>query len=304
MARRPLSEEEKQVLRDRLAQARTMPRKPRAAEVPLEQRPEFKAAVAGAVASVINELGLARAAAGVTAPAAAGPQDFAWADVLSARLAEYMDQGPIAGGEKRLPPEVIEQRKRANERMAKLLVKWRATYEAALERNEPAAASRATPIYRLTGKIIAQLDTGETLLEPLTRNKDNRVVDSHVRWWVAPNMLMEPANEPAKEIFAAFTEAIGHGAPDDGLLDNGAPCPPSGGMLETDHAVSPMGNVWSGAAAAAVNRHANRDRTQKSSFNAVLIDPDDSPIAHNDGGPPYQDKYVLGSIAPPVRQNG
>jgi len=154
------------------------------------ETPEFKAAVAKAVAEAMPSLMAAISEAKGGAPATSGDQSFA--EGLALAIANISNQG--IGKKTIVPPQVLKQREEARERMMSLLVEAHARGE--------------VPGYTLTKKVYLN----EVLIEPQTLDPATKaLVDQHIYWPNVPNEFMVPADPLAKEIHAAFLESIAGG---------------------------------------------------------------------------------------------
>jgi hypothetical protein len=95
------------------------------------------------------------------------------------------------------------------------------------------------------------------------------------------------AGDWAERIMAAFRESIGNQAPAEVGVD-------------TNIGLTDQGHVVVGGAI-----QQRKDRAaERPNFGALVIDEDGEALPSNGGGPAYTDVRVLGSIAPPARQNG
>jgi hypothetical protein len=175
--------------------------------VDFTQTPEFADAVAKAVAAAAPQIA---AAALAQAPAAApvGGELAALMQALAMNISDLTNQGT---GMKPVAPELIRSRQEGTDRMFALI---RAA------REEGRAAT-----YRLKGKVFL----GEEVIEPSwVRASDHSYQPTDIDWDAVPNQSMEPLNETAKEIFAAFEQSIA------GTL---RPVRPQEGMLITGRVV-------------------------------------------------------------------
>ena len=149
-------------------------------KLPLNDSPEFQAAVAAAVAKAVPEL---------LAKVNEARGDASWAQTLAMAIATVSDQG--VGTRKRVAPEVIKSREDARVRMVDLIV--------------AARAAGRLPSYRLTNKVL--LD--EQLIDPVWIDNNHTAQPTEIDWPGVPNEAMVPLNDVAKEIHAAFIESIG-----------------------------------------------------------------------------------------------
>lgn len=151
-----------------------------AGKLPLDETPEFQAAVAAAVAKAVPE---------ILAQVNETRGDTSWAQSLAMAIATVSDQG--VGTRKRVAPEVLKSREDARQRMVDLIV--------------AARAAGRLPSYRLTNKVL--LD--EQLIDPVWIDKNHTAQPTEIDWPGVPNEAMTPINDTAKEIHAAFIESIG-----------------------------------------------------------------------------------------------
>ncbi len=155
--------------------------------VDFTQTPEFADAVAKAVAAATPQI-VAATLAQVPPPAAPGGELGALMQALAMNIADLTNQGT---GSKPVSPELIRSRKEGTERMFALIRAARAESKAAT--------------YRLKGKVFL----GEEVIEPnWVRVSDHTYQPTDIDWDAVPNQSMEPLNETAKEIFAAFEQSI------------------------------------------------------------------------------------------------
>lgn len=121
-------------------------------------------------------------------------EDGNFVQALALQLAELTGQGQ---GRIYVSPEVIDQRRRAHERMVDLLLDMR--------------AQRITPSYRLKNKVFLNLGPkmGEVLIDPMYRDNNKIIQAQEIDWPGVPNLSMEPINDAAEQVFAAFCESTG-----------------------------------------------------------------------------------------------
>jgi hypothetical protein len=257
---------------------------------PITETPEFKAAVADAVSKAVNEA-LPKIAQGLASSTASeGIGIDAILSKLAMQIAELNDQGSSAP--KRIPPEIILARQDAHERMMALIEKER--------RAKARDPSHEPPMFQLVSKMTADLpEAGSVLLEPVYRGADNRVYPTELAWLGIPNLAMEPQNASARAIMEAFKESIGNKVSTTFKIRDEDPSADQG--LQTSYAVTSQGHVVTGGSATLMTR--NRvDTGQPAGVAMVRNEP--SVLVQNPGALPYKDIRVLGSIAPPARQNG
>jgi hypothetical protein len=150
------------------------------------QTPEFKAAVAAAVAAAAPQIAAA-ALAQVPQPTASGEMG-ALIEAFAMSVSNLTNQGT---GIKPVAPELIRSREEGTERMFALIRKAR--------------EEGRTATYRLRGKIFF----GEEVIEPnFVRASDHTYQPTEVDWDSVPNQSMEPLNDTAREIYAAFEQSI------------------------------------------------------------------------------------------------
>jgi hypothetical protein len=152
------------------------------------QTPEFQAAVDRVVTAAVDAA-VARALASMPAPSPApGNELGAILSNLAMQISDLTNQGT---GVKPVDPALIRSREEAHQEMWRLIHKARA---------EGKVAS-----YRLKGKVFL----GEELTEPtFVRHSDRTHQPTEVDWDVVPNTSMEPINDTAREIYAAFERSI------------------------------------------------------------------------------------------------
>jgi hypothetical protein len=155
----------------------------RVAEFESRQEEMIDAAVAAHLAKIEASLETARAAA----PGATS--DISWMATLAQEIARVSNGGV---GQKTIPPEEIERRKVANE---KLLVLLETTFKAGVQ-----------PTYRLTN--VCYL--GEQIIRPIYIDRATKMPSpTEIGWWAIPNEFMHPTNEQAEGIHSLFLESIG-----------------------------------------------------------------------------------------------
>lgn len=133
----------------------------------------------------------------------------AFARSLAGAIASLSDQTSRV---KRVAPEEMERRAAARERMVAAILRFR--------------DAGVVPSYVL--KHSTYLD--EQFIEPTYVGPDKTLRARTIEWAGVPNQAMRPANEAAREIFAAFCESIGQPVTDgDGSVRVGA-----GGLVVID----------------------------------------------------------------------
>ena len=164
-----------------------------AEDTDITQTPEFEMALAQATAEIHDTIMAEVKAmmAGKEVKSDEGEiQKLARAIALS--NAELADQGTRR---KRVSPEIMEARSQSLKRMNVLL-------EAA-----QSLPKSDRPLYRLRAKGYF----GDRLIEPFQRIAGGKVIPTHVTFMSSPNLALEPLNEAAIAIFAAFIGSISGG---------------------------------------------------------------------------------------------
>lgn len=274
---------------------------------PLTDTAEFAAAVAAEVRQQVQAL-LPTLAAAIPQNADRPTTDETL-EKLAMLIAELTDQGSSAP--KRIPPEILLARKAAHERMIKLIEK-----ETRATQRDP---RHVPPTFHLTSKIVVRLDdAGEQVVEPLWRGADNRTYPTELGWLGIPNLAMEPQNESAQAIMDAFKESIGNKAATSFKIRDKDPNPDEG--IETEYGVTETGRLVTGGgvqqrkadlglvdkvSTAMLTRRPDLDRAGPGyqAGRGVILNQGAS-LRQQHGVAPYKDVRVLGSIAPPARQNG
>ncbi len=137
-----------------------------------------------------------------------------------------------------------------------------------------ARRDNSEPEYRLIGKVYFN----ERMIEPYRRLADKRVVPQEIVWTGLPNEAMVPVNDVAREIYTAYKESIG-----------------SVELIPT------LDNrpVWVTQAGLTV-----RGDPPKRAFVAADHEFDDRLGVKHDNNDPNADYVrILGTIAPPAKQN-
>lgn len=151
------------------------------------QTPEAQQAIAAATEAAVKAI-LAKMETARPADAARPMQtdDVSFARSLALQFDEIANQG-----KKRVPPDVLLKRETAREHMEELIIEFR-------ERD-------IMPTYGL--KRAVYLD--ETRVQPTYTNESHRQCRTEIGWPLAPNEAMEPINDAARQIHAAFVASIG-----------------------------------------------------------------------------------------------
>lgn len=307
MARKPLSEEQKQRLRDNLERGRATAKANREAGIPRRRRGEAPppSSVAppspvaaplpvetrdfdGAVAKAVEEAIAARLPAMFAAIAQANghaqgesPENFAKA--LALQMAKFTGQGV---GKTYVDPEELEKRSTARRKMMDLLGELR--------------LSGDIPAYRVIAQTQLPVGTlGPIVIEPLWRGADRIQHDTEIDWLSVPNLAMHPLNDSAKRVFALFETAIGAEMPEvgdpEGLDSPLAHMRPQLGL----QALTPTGAVVRGAAAAAIIRNdpAMRDLGNQ---HQGPVSPYQAAVIRRGEDPAVRKKQVLGTLTDPI----
>lgn len=229
---------------------------------PIQELPEFKAAVQEAVLAMVpallTQLGEARGEAPDTAKS---NDDKAFAEKLAMAISELTDQGT---GRKRVAPEIIEARSKARARMTALIIEAR--------------AAGLVPSYQLRNKVY--LD--EVLVDPVWVDANRQAQPTVIDWPGVPNEAMSPANDVAEGIYAAFSESIGSVAPEHRIPEERLGITPNGLVVRNGavQAKRDIGNI--------VNSGAPIGEGLR--------------LKHKEAGPTqHKEIRVLGSVAAPAR---
>jgi hypothetical protein len=170
--------------------------------------PEFQMAIAKAVTEIHDRLTdemrlvIAEKMDGLPREQLAESEVERFARAIAASTAEMADQGT---NRKRVAPEILEARAKAQTRMSDLLDKAQ----------DLKGAER--PLYRVRSKCYL----GDRLIEPYQRGHRGEVTPTHIYFMSSPSLGMEPVNDVAKEIYAAFMGTISGGQ----SMINGRPIP-------------------------------------------------------------------------------
>ncbi len=165
--------------------------------------PQFQAAVAAAAeaakADIIAQLTAQFAAARGTDPAAAPAASDQNAILeLTKSLMAMVNAGKP---EKPLSPEEVQSRADGRQRLIELLVPVQTT-------NFDAEDAPEAPFYR----VIAKTYLTDHVVEPYeVDNATKALVPRTIHWTGTPNDCLEPINEIAKQIHAAYLQSIGGG---------------------------------------------------------------------------------------------
>lgn len=172
--------------------------------VPINETPEFKAAVAEAIAAATPSIAAEAAKAAVAQMSSdlltrVKPQDAPGLtdsgglfERLALAIAEVSDQGTQR---KRVAPEILAARLKAQERAHDRILQARKDGE--------------KPEYRLVSKVYLN----EQLIEPFMPGPDKRPIPTEIIWTGMPNDAMRPLNQVAREIYGEFRASIGSTEP-------------------------------------------------------------------------------------------
>lgn len=173
-------------------------------DMPANETPAFKAAVAQAVAAALPAL-LAQLTAARDEIEGQPPPDFAKA--LALEIAKISGQGT---GRQYVDPVILEQREAAKVRLSNVLLALRDERQALREQGKDPA--RAMPAWRLVAK--TQLSLGPTVgaavIEPLYRDEYRVVQKTEIDWPAIPNLAMRPINRAAERVWTEFSAIVGH----------------------------------------------------------------------------------------------
>ena len=161
-----------------------------AAPIDFTQTPEFQLAVSQAVQRAVGPaVQAALAAVAPAANAALTPDMTALFEGFALAVSKLTDQG--AGVQKPVPPELLRHREEGHNRCVELI-------EAA--RRDGRVAS-----WRLISKVFL----ADQVIEPSWVNQRTHMYEpTDIDWDGWPSEAMEPLNETAKEIFAAYKQSI------------------------------------------------------------------------------------------------
>ena len=233
----------------------------------ITETPEFREALAGAVAQAIPALKeqilahLTDARGSAAAPVASdGAADHGFAQALALSLAQLTDQGT---GRKRVAPEILRARAEHRDRMTKIII--------------DARAAGSIPVYSLKNK--CYLD--EVMIEPFYIAPDHTQRPTEIEWSGVPNEAMAPVNEIARQIHAEFVGSIGSLAKDDNLP-------------ERELRVTPGGVVVKGRPMAR--------NTAKNSANQPAANSEGLRVRHKDAPGQFKETRILGTVMAPARQ--
>ena len=194
--------------------------------------------------------------AAVAAPGA----DKTWMAELAMQFASLADQG---SGKIRIAPEEMTKRSKARDRMADLIA------DAIANSNEPA--------YRLRSMVYL----GDRKIPPIWIDREHRQQPTEIGWYGVPNEAMEPANDAARAIYAAFGESIG---------------------ATTQRATGPM-RITAGGLTILKGAQFADPATDQAPVAAPMARNHLEPTIRGRGAPPSRiSTHVLGTIMPPAMQ--
>lgn len=243
--------------------------------VPITETPEFKAAVALAAKSAVEQM-QAELLASLKQPA---PSGDASASGLMAELAMHIatlnEQG---GGRKRVSPEVLAERAKAHEQAISLILEAR--------------KRGLKPEYQLVAKVYLN----ERMVEPFRMDSaTKRPIPTQIVWSGMPSEAMRPLNAVARDIYKAFKASIGSKTDIQKRLDKPL-WMTSGGLVVAGD--PPRRREV--AAAHAFDDDLNVSGDRKPAEPNEFADDLDVKNPHDPTAPFV---HVLGSVAPPARQN-
>jgi hypothetical protein len=257
----------------------------------LTETPEFKAAVAEAVASsVASEVG--KILASLKAEGAQlSSGDHKFAENLALAFATLSEQGT---GRKYVAPEILRVRSEARDKMFKLIISARKDYRRALDAigREPkqsellAITAKYVPSYRVAAKTL--LDN--QVVQPFWVDSSHIAQPTEIDWPGVPNDALVPLNDVAREIHAAFRESIGSKAQSvsaTGAVTD-APDP-----MDDGYGTTANGLVVRGGAVPRRNRPETTPEHQSEEGLA---------LHHRNKPGRTKEIHVLGTIAPPAQQ--
>jgi hypothetical protein len=193
---------------------------------------------------------------------AATAGDQNFAEMLAMSIAQLTDQGT---GRKRLAPEVLRARAEARDRMQELII----------------AARRDGVVPRYT--LVAKVYLDEILVEPKWIDSQHIAQDTVIEWPGVPSEAMRPANDVAQGIYDAFMDSIG-----------------------STTAVAPEQPMHVTAGGLVVHGRGQLRRGQQPAGQPRGLGAQDVGeglrIPHKGAPGQYKPVNVLGSVAPPARQ--
>lgn len=156
-----------------------------------EMLPEIVSAVSPQLTTdILAQLEAARAAAPGGGTPSTPEGDKGFASALALAIANLSSQG--TGKADYVPPAVLEERAKHHKRMIDLVVE--------------AKAAGNTPKYR----VLKPVYFNETkIMEQWFDPADRKMKDTFIWWDQLPSNALEPANDIATEIFAAFSQSLG-----------------------------------------------------------------------------------------------
>ena len=223
----------------------------------IRDTPEFKAELAAFKAEILASLGSPK-------------QDTTTAgtfDALAMAIATLTDQGV---GRYHVPPDVVKARSEARVRLGKLVMECQR-----MDENDP-----QLPKYQLLGKV----NLGDQLLEPFWIDSAHISRRREIVWTGIPNEAMDPMNESAKGIHAAFMDSIGNSP---------SAVVPADALMMTSH----------GAVLRVTAGGTSQTQAQKHVLDSLPqpgIPRDTVKILGGEHRPPREAVRILGTIMPPA----
>lgn len=245
----------------------------------MTQSPEFKAAVASAVAEALASIAPQLETARTQAVSGNDVGDLM--DRLAMSISELTTQGT---GKVRVSPEELQRRQKARQHMINLIIEAR--------------AEKKVPTYQLRNKIFLN----EQVIEPYFMNRERKMAPTEIDFWGVPNEVMVPMNDTAKAIYNAFRESIGTVRGIQGVANQlpGADdiAFTRGGLVVRNGAVNASMRAHNSpdAAGAPVPQMPAYEDPEMHDHQPLRINSDD----HKAG---YRNENILGTLAPPARVN-
>jgi hypothetical protein len=244
------------------------------AKLPLNETLEFQNAVNEAVQKEAAKL-----REEIFSQLATARGDGGFAEELAMRLAELTDQGTGRGA--RVAPGILKQREDARKRMTDLIVEARVKCSEAKAAGKTAEAARWMPSYRL----LAKTQLADRVIDPLWIDRNHIAQPTEIDWTGVPNEAMQPLNQIATDIFAAFKDSIGSIPRQDQV------------------AADPLKITAGGLVVRGDPSAAQRQRTIDQVSAREKEDNEALSIKHKDQPGRYKDVNILGTIAKPAQQS-
>lgn len=236
--------------------------------IPIQETPEFQAAVRDAVRDAIPDLTRKilseLQAAGVAANTSAPGTDRDFAESLAVAIAGLTDQSKQV-----VPPAVLRQRAEARDAMMKRIVEARQKGQ--------------VPVYELRDKVYLE----EQVVDPIFIDPaSKKQCATQIEWLLVPNDAMIPVNEVASEIHDLFMA--------------------SNGNVEKDNFERPLMGVTAGGlvvrSGSAALRPAQALRSDDVAAAPNATNEGGMNVLHKARPGQYVEKRVLGTVAAPARQ--